>query len=85
MAPVIVEMEKRKLPFRYIDSGQHADFTRSLRKTFGIPEPDILLSNNSESIASIMMHLGGILDTDLKVLLMRNSLKGRSSLEEVSA
>lgn len=39
MAPVMVELEKRGVAFRYIDSGQHAELTRSLRKVFGVGEP----------------------------------------------
>jgi UDP-N-acetylglucosamine 2-epimerase (non-hydrolysing) len=53
MAPVMVEMNKRRLPFRYIDSGQHADLTRSLRKVLGIRDPDVFLGRNTGSIVSI--------------------------------
>lgn len=58
MAPIMVEMNSRGLPFRYIDSGQHADLTRSLRKSFSIRDPDVFLSNNTGSIVSILEALG---------------------------
>jgi len=35
MAPVTIEMRNCNIPFRYIDSGQHAELTMSLRKAFG--------------------------------------------------
>jgi len=75
MAPVMVEMNNRGLPFRYIDSGQHADLTRSLRKTFGIREPDICLSSNTASIASIMEAFGWYLGCRWKSLTDPNWLK----------
>lgn len=53
MVPIMVEMKNRGLPFRYIDSGQHADLTKSLRKVFGLQNPDICLSTNTKSISSI--------------------------------
>ncbi len=53
MAPVMIEMRNRNIPFRYIDSGQHAELTRSLRKVFGLKEPDINLYNTNKDIVSI--------------------------------
>jgi len=43
MAPLMVELKKRRIAFRYVDSGQHADLTRLLRQSFAIPEPDVCL------------------------------------------
>ena len=48
MAPVMVELRNRDIPFRYIDSGQHAELTRVLRQTFGIPEPDVCLRSGKD-------------------------------------
>lgn len=53
MAPVIVEMQKRGIPYRYIDSGQHGELTRSLRQVFGIKEPDVNLSKNGRDITTM--------------------------------
>jgi UDP-N-acetylglucosamine 2-epimerase (non-hydrolysing) len=54
MSPIMIEMKNRDLPFRYIDSGQHADLTKPLRNVFGINEPDISLRRNTGSITSII-------------------------------
>jgi len=69
MAPVMVELRNRDIPFRYVDSGQHAELTRMLRQTFGIPEPDVcfrsgkdvssLLSAVSWSCKLILLTLAG--------------------------
>ena len=53
MAPVMVELQLREIPFRYIDSGQHGEFTRSLRQVFGIKKPDYSFSKNGLDITSI--------------------------------
>lgn len=54
MAPVMLEMEGRGLPYRYIDSGQHGELTRSLRQVFGIREPDVSLSDDGRDITSLI-------------------------------
>jgi UDP-N-acetylglucosamine 2-epimerase (non-hydrolysing) len=75
MAPIMVEMNKRGLPFRYIDSCQHADLTRSLREVFGIRDPDIYLSRNTESIASITAAVRWYLGCRLKSITNPDWLK----------
>jgi UDP-N-acetylglucosamine 2-epimerase len=44
----MVEMRNRDVPFRYVDSGQHAELTRVLRQTFEIAEPDVCLRTGSD-------------------------------------
>jgi UDP-N-acetylglucosamine 2-epimerase (non-hydrolysing) len=75
MAPVMVEMTNRGLPFRYIDSGQHADLTRSLRKVFGIRAPDVSLSHNTGSITSIAAAARWYLGCRLKSIADRRWLR----------
>lgn len=53
MAPIMVELNSRNIPFRYVDSGQHAELTRSLRKVFGLKEPDINLYSKNKDIVTI--------------------------------
>jgi len=48
MAPVMVELRNRDVPFRYVDSGQHAELTKVLRQSFGIPEPDVCLRSGKD-------------------------------------
>ncbi len=53
MATVMVEMQKRGIAYRYIDSGQHGELTRSLRQIFGIKEPDVNLSKDGRDITTM--------------------------------
>lgn len=53
MAPVMAEMDRRGIPYRYVDSGQHAAMTQSLRKIFGLKEPDVMLRSADEDIVNI--------------------------------
>lgn len=52
MAPVMRELRQRSIPFRYIDSGQHAAITRELRRVFELPEPDVCLRDMAQDITS---------------------------------
>lgn len=49
----MIEMRNRQIPFRYVDSGQHAELTRSLRRVFNLPEPDFCLRRGAGDIVSI--------------------------------
>lgn len=53
MAPVMVELDRRGLAYNYIDSGQHGAFTRSLRETFRIREPDVSLGKSGHDITTM--------------------------------
>ena len=52
MAPVMRELSRRDLPYKYIDSGQHARITRDLRRVFDLPEPDLCLRDTADDITS---------------------------------
>lgn len=52
MAPVMRELRQRCIPFRYVDSGQHAAITRELRRVFDLPEPDVCLRETARDITS---------------------------------
>lgn len=52
MAPVMRELRQRCIPFRYVDSGQHAAITRELRRVFELPEPDVCLREKARDITS---------------------------------
>jgi len=53
MAPVMIEMQKCGIVYRYIDSGQHSELTRSMRQIFGIKEPDVNLGKNGRDITTM--------------------------------
>jgi len=53
MAPVAVELRDRGVPFRTVDSGQHADLTRRLRSVFALAEPDVRLRSAGGDVVSL--------------------------------
>lgn len=54
MAPIMIEMQKQGVAYRYIESGQHGELLKSLRQVFGIREPDISLSEDGHDITNIV-------------------------------
>lgn len=44
-APLMRLLQERKIDYCLIDSGQHAAFTKSLRKELGVKEPDVVLAD----------------------------------------
>lgn len=52
--PIIRELIYQKIPYRYIDTGQHPKITKSLRKAFNIPEPDFFFVKEGENVSGIL-------------------------------
>lgn len=50
MAPIMHELDRRGLPYNFIDAGQHAAFTGNLTRQFGLREPDVFLREESTNI-----------------------------------
>ena len=51
-APVLRELTRRNIPYRLIDTGQHAGLTPDLRRDLGVKDPDIILADNG-NVATI--------------------------------
>jgi len=49
-APLIRIMIKENVPFRLIDTGQHAAFTKKLRQALEVPEPDVTLKTDGNIV-----------------------------------
>ncbi len=43
MAPVMVELQNRNIPYNFIFSGQHQATVRNIREEFGLKDPDVTL------------------------------------------
>lgn len=54
MMPVMHELDRRGVPYNFIDAGQHAAITRDLTQHFGLREPDVFLREESTNIDNIM-------------------------------
>ena len=61
LMPVMLELRRRDLPYRYIDAGQHAETTASLRKHFKLAEPDVTIGSRANDVATIRAGLKWLL------------------------
>jgi len=75
MVPIIMELQNRGISYNYIDSGQHAELTRELRKVFKIAEPNISLNSRTKDITSISKAIHWFLTNIIKSSLDRKWLK----------
>ncbi|MDA1060786.1 MAG: UDP-N-acetylglucosamine 2-epimerase [bacterium] len=48
MAPVMVEMQKRSIPYNFVFTGQHQETIDQLRSNFGVKTPDITLHKGKD-------------------------------------
>ena len=50
-APVLHRLADAGIPYRLVDSGQHADLTRPLRSELGLPEPHLRLGGEKDVVS----------------------------------
>ena len=62
MAPLLCRMEAAGLPYRLIDSGQHADRSESFRAELGLREPDFAMggARSVNSVAAALWWAAGL-------------------------
>lgn len=48
MAPVMVELQNRGIPYNFIFSGQHQATVSNIREEFGLKEPDVVLHDGKD-------------------------------------
>jgi UDP-N-acetylglucosamine 2-epimerase (non-hydrolysing) len=54
MAPIMRELDRRRIDYNFIDAGQHAETTRELVKDFDLRTPDVSLRGNGRNITSVL-------------------------------
>lgn len=74
MAPIIIECDRRRIDYRYIDSGQHSVLTGRLRKVFGIREPDFIFRSGND-VSSFSAALVWIAELLTYLLFRRHFLR----------
>lgn len=75
MLPVIVELKKRGVEYRYVDAGQHANFTKTLRKTFNLREPEYYLKSSDTDITTVFQAIIWSVRIVLISIFARNKVK----------
>lgn len=54
MAPVLKEMDRRKIKYRFIHTSQHTRIAREISRVFGLKKPDYYLDKRKDDIVTIM-------------------------------
>ncbi len=52
------ELQRRGIPYNFIDSGQHAQLTAKLIKVFALKKPDVYLRDSTQDITSLFTAIG---------------------------
>ena len=73
VAPVLKELEKRGVPFRLIETGQHGAYLNDLRKELKIREPDVRLGKNKDvdNLFEAFKWFGGL----MRILINRKTVR----------
>ena len=57
MAPIMINLNDRDIPYTFIDSGQHAKLVNDLIPQFGLKAPDVFLRRNHNNITTVYQGL----------------------------
>jgi len=60
MAPVMVELQNRNIPYNFIFSGQHQATVQNIREEFGLKDPDVTLYTGKDITGIFQMLLWSI-------------------------
>lgn len=75
MAPVMIELQKRHIPYRFIFTGQHHETVDELLQNFGIKKPDIVL-HEGRDITGIFQMAGWMAKILWKIVRDRKTIFG---------
>lgn len=73
-SPLLRLMESRNVPYRLIDSGQHAKITASLRQELNVRSPELKLQDNRKDVESILGAVLWATNTGRHIFKSRQSL-----------
>jgi UDP-N-acetylglucosamine 2-epimerase (non-hydrolysing) len=77
MAPVMMELTRRGMPYHLIETGQHAALTRDLIEEFGLRGADTHLRSEATNIATLSQAALWTSETLLRLLSSRETLAGK--------
>lgn len=85
MAPIIQQLDSRRLPYNLIDLGQHAGLITGLITQFGLQKPDVTVHIGSRNINTIAEAIRWIFSNLYLILLKREEtfrqiFKGRKGI-----
>ncbi|MBN1912028.1 MAG: UDP-N-acetylglucosamine 2-epimerase [Pirellulales bacterium] len=74
-APVMRELDRRGYSYRFVDTGQHAEFTAAIRPAFGIRAPDVRLTDDEKDVASMSRGILWMLEHGKNILFRPRWIK----------
>jgi len=72
MAPIMWELDKRRVDYNLIDSGQHGELAGRLVKEFGLKKPNIYLRKEHDNINTLLKAFTWSLENIQTVLLKKD-------------
>lgn len=82
MAPIIHELEKRKIPYNFIFTGQHKETIDDLRENFSIKKPDITLYEGKD-ITGIFQMFFWIIRISLMAIFKKKKIFGKTEKKDI--
>jgi UDP-N-acetylglucosamine 2-epimerase (non-hydrolysing) len=76
MAPVMVELQNRNIPYNFIFSGQHQATVNNIREEFGLKDPDITLYTGRDITGILQMLLWSLRILSYSISNRRRVWKG---------
>ncbi len=75
VAPILKELDNRTISYRLIDSCQHSDITKDLRKIFSIKNPDAFLDEKFTNINSLPKAFLWVSKIIFRIIFLKNKLR----------
>jgi UDP-N-acetylglucosamine 2-epimerase (non-hydrolysing) len=79
-SPIMIEMERRGLPFEFVLLGQHGEIIRSLIRLFDLNKPDLVLSEETEEVTGIASGFKWSIRSSHRLISGIRQLRGEVSL-----
>ena len=74
MAPIMVELQKRKIDYNFIFLAEHKETINSMIKMFGIKKPDVILGNINKDITNSFTMTFWSMRVIIKGFIKRNKI-----------
>lgn len=82
MAPVMMELQKRKIPYNYIFTGQHQKTMNELRENFSLKDPDIIL-HKEKDITKVGQMLIWLIKMMFKTITKKEQIFGKTNKNDI--
>ncbi len=78
MTPVLKSFDLREMPYYFVHTGQHTEYSRDIIETFNLKTPDIFLTQRNHNLKKVSEAVGWLISTAWKTRL--RNLFGRNDL-----